>query len=193
MYFWKILKNSHDISTGHSNNSSTLLLLLLSNFSHVWFCATPIDGRPPGSTVPGILQARTLEWVAMFFPNAWKWKMKVKSPSRVQLLVTPWTVAYQAPLSIGFSRQEYWNGVPLPSPQHRWEIVNFVKQHLMDYRLNFFQWIVNLIKYNLLEITHFSSLACYCFSTGREFDPSVILHTVLLYLLLMNVSVKTEP
>ena len=70
----------------------------------------PIDGSPPGSPVPGILQARTLEWVAVSFSNAGKWKVKVKSPSRVQLLATPWTAAYQAPLSIGFSRQEYWSG-----------------------------------------------------------------------------------
>ena len=76
----------------------------------------PINGSPPGPTVPGILQARTLEWVAISFSNAWKWKVKVKSPSRVQLLVTPWTAAYQAPPSMGFSRQKYWSGFPLPSP-----------------------------------------------------------------------------
>ena len=75
----------------------------------------PIHGRPPGSPIPGILQARTLEWVAISFSNAWKWKVRVKSLSRVRLLVTPWTAAYQAPLSMGFSRQEYWSGVPLPS------------------------------------------------------------------------------
>ena len=75
----------------------------------------PIDSSPPGSPVPGILQARTLEWVAISFSNAWKWKVKVKSLSRVRLLATPWTAAYQAPLSMGFSRQEYWSGVPLPS------------------------------------------------------------------------------
>jgi len=75
----------------------------------------PIDGSPPGSPVPGILQARTLEWVAISFSNAWKWKAKVKSLSRVWLLATPWTAAYRAPPSIGFSRQEYWSGVPLPS------------------------------------------------------------------------------
>ena len=74
-----------------------------------------IDSSPSGSTVPGILQARMLEWVAISFSNAWKWKMKVKSLSRVRLLVTPWTAAYQAPLSMGFSRQEYWSGFPLPS------------------------------------------------------------------------------
>ena len=76
----------------------------------------PIDGSPPGSPVPGILQARTLEWVAISFSNAWKWKVKGKSLSRVRLLATPWTTAYQAPPSMGFSRQEYWSGVPLPSP-----------------------------------------------------------------------------
>ena len=82
-------------------------------------CSTlcdPIDGSPPDSPVPGILQARTLEWVAIAFSSAWKWEVKVKPLSHVQLLVTPWTVAYQAPPSTGFSRQEYWSGVPLPSP-----------------------------------------------------------------------------
>ena len=77
----------------------------------------PIDGSPPGSPVPGILQARTLEWVAISLSNAWKWKVKVKSLSRVRPSATPWTAAYQAPPSMGFSRQEYWSGVPLPSPQ----------------------------------------------------------------------------
>ena len=75
----------------------------------------PIDSSSPGSPFPGILQARTLEWVAISFSNAWKWKVKVKSLSRVRLLATPWTTAYQAPLSMGLSRQEYWSRVPLPS------------------------------------------------------------------------------
>ena len=61
-----------------------------------------IDSSPPGSPIPGILQARTLEWVAISFSNAWKWKLKVKSLSRVRLLATPWTAAYQAPPSMGF-------------------------------------------------------------------------------------------
>ena len=77
----------------------------------------PIDGSPTGSPVPWILQARILEWVAISFSNAGKWKVKVKSLCCVQLLATPWTAAYQAPPSMGFSRQEYWSGVPLPSPQ----------------------------------------------------------------------------
>ena len=76
----------------------------------------PIDGSPAGSPEPGILQARTLEWVAISFSNAWKWKVKVKSLSHAQLLVTPWTAAYQAPPSSWFSKQEYWNGLPLSSP-----------------------------------------------------------------------------
>ena len=92
-----------------------LLLLLLSRFSRVRLCATR-DGSPPGSPVPGTLQARTLEGVAISFSNTWKWKVKVKSLSRVWLLATSWTAAYQAPPSMGFSRQEYWSGVPLPSP-----------------------------------------------------------------------------
>ena len=76
----------------------------------------PIDSSPPGSPIPGILQARTLEWVAISSSNAWKWKVKVKSLSCVRLLATPWTAAYQAPLPMGFSRQECWSWVPLPSP-----------------------------------------------------------------------------
>ena len=76
----------------------------------------PIDGSPWGSPVPGIRQARTLEWVAISFSNAWKWKGKVKSLSRVRLFVTPWTAAYQAPLSMGFPRQEYCSGLLFPSP-----------------------------------------------------------------------------
>ena len=98
------------------NRTTMLLLVLLSHFSHVRLF-DPIDGSPPGSPVPGIFQARTLEWVAISFSNAWKWKVKVKSLSRIWLLATPWTAVYQAPPSMGFSRQEYWSGVPLPSPR----------------------------------------------------------------------------
>ena len=85
----------------------------------------PIDGSPPGSSIPGILQARTLEWVAISFCSAWKWKVKVKSLSYVRLLATTWTAAYQAPPSMGFSRQEYWSGVPLPSPIYLIEWTKF--------------------------------------------------------------------
>ena len=110
-----------DINFGH-------LLKVLSNYplyaaaaaaKSLQSCPTPcdpIDGSSPGSAVPGILQARTLEWVAISFSNAWKWKVKVKSLSHVRLFVTPWTVAYQAPPSMGFSRQEYWSGLPFPTP-----------------------------------------------------------------------------
>ena len=76
-----------------------------------------IDGSPPSSTVPRILKARTLEWVAISFSNAWKWKVKVKLLSRVWLFITPWAAAYQAAPSTGFSRQGYWSGLPLPSPK----------------------------------------------------------------------------
>ena len=98
----------------------------------------PIDGSPPGSTFPGILQVRTLEWVASSFSNAWKWKVKVKSLNRVRLLATPWTADYQASQSKGFSWQEYWSGVSLASPrllmmaygaknfmQHAWSHTNW--------------------------------------------------------------------
>ena len=80
----------------------------------------PTDGSPPGSALPGILQARTLEWVAISFSNAWNRKVKVKSLSGVSLFATPWTAAYQAPPSVVFSRQEYWSGLPLPSPR-KWK------------------------------------------------------------------------
>ena len=81
----------------------------------------PTDGSPPGSPVPGILKARILEWAAISFSNAWKWKVKVKSLSRVRLCATPWTSAHQPPPSMGFSRQEYWSGLPLPSLTNRFK------------------------------------------------------------------------
>ena len=94
----------------------TVPLLAKSRQSCPTLC-DPINSSPPDSLVPGILQARTLlEWVAISFSNAWKWKVKVKSLSCVQPSATPWTAALQAPPSMGFSRQEYWSGVPLPSP-----------------------------------------------------------------------------
>ena len=93
----------------------------------------PRDGSPPGSPVPGILQARTLELVAISFSNAWKWKVKVKSLSHVRLLVTPRTAAHQAPPSVGFSRQECWSGVPLPSPNDKCKsIANDWTRHLQS-------------------------------------------------------------
>ena len=114
-----------------SKNLNWFLELKIFIKSQVWLCVAaaaakslqscptlcdPIDSSPPGSPVPGILQARTLEWVAISFSNAWMWKVKMKSRSHVRLFATPWTAADQAPPSMGFSRQEYWSGVPMPSP-----------------------------------------------------------------------------
>ena len=109
--------------TSHPSRTVRNQLLLFTSHSaaaakSLQSCPTlcdPIDGSPAGSLVPGILQARTLEWVAISFSNAWKWKVKVKSLSHIRLLATPWTATYQAPLSMGYSRQEYWSGVPLSS------------------------------------------------------------------------------
>ena len=116
------------LSTGFSRqeywSGVPLLLLIIATYAMLCYakslqsCLTlcdPIDGSPPGFPVPGILQTRTLEWVAISFNNAWKWKVKVKSLSHVWLFVTPWTATYQASLSMGFSRQEYWSGLLLPS------------------------------------------------------------------------------
>ena len=99
--------------------SASALVLPMYAAKSLQSCPTlcdPIDGSRTGSPVRGTLKARTLEWVAISFSNAWKWKVKVKLLSRVWLLATPWTAAYQAPPSMGFSRQEYWNVLPLPSP-----------------------------------------------------------------------------
>ena len=94
----------------------------------------PIDSSPPSSPVPGILQARTLEWIVISFSNAWKWKAKVKPLSHVWLLATPWTAVYQAPPSMGFSRQEYWSGVLLPSPH------NSAGEHKFKSRWEKYSW-----------------------------------------------------
>ena len=90
----------------------------------------PTEGSPPGFPIPEIFQARPLEWVAISFSNAWKWKAKVKSLSRVRLLATPWTAAHQGPPSMGFSRQEYWSGVPLPSKPFSWSSSPFIQWNL---------------------------------------------------------------
>ena len=99
----------------HQGSPCPSLLLLLSHFSRVWLCVTPKMAAHQ-APVPGILQTRILEWVALSFSSARKWKVKVKSLSRDRLVVTSWTVAHQASPSMGFSRQEYWSGLPLPSP-----------------------------------------------------------------------------
>ena len=111
----------------------------------------PIDGSPPGSPVPEILLARTLEWVTISFSNEWKWKVKVKSFSRVRLFATPWTAAYQAPPSMGFSRQEYWSGVLLHSPPpHLYVLVNSTWEITLS--LGFPFWLKNRWKWlNLLQ------------------------------------------
>ena len=106
----------------------------------------PIDSSPPDSPIPGILQARTLEWVAISFSNALKWKVKMKSLSRARFLATPWTAAYQAPSSMGFSRQEDWSGLPLPSPVQSLSRVQFCDS--MDYSTLGFP-----VHHQLLEFT----------------------------------------
>ena len=122
---------------------STILMPAAAAAKSLQSCPTlcdPIDGSTPGSPVPGVLQARTLDWVAISFSNAWKWKVKVKSPSRVLLFETPWTAAHQAPPPMGLSRQEYWSGVPLPSPSRSYSVANsknsqkLVKQRKMCYK-----------------------------------------------------------
>ena len=126
--FFKVGKNLRDILrlTSVLYNKCVVYITLnkcVAAAKSLQSCPTlchPIDGSPPGSPVPGILQARTLEWGAISFSNAWKWKVKAKSlrffASLVRLFATPWSAAYQAPPSMGFSRREYWSGVPLPSP-----------------------------------------------------------------------------
>ena len=137
LYLQVILEGSHHLRLGN------FVMRVMGSFNKLWdrlgtvsllskvpaaatakslqSCPTlwdPIDGSPPGSPIPGILQARTLEWVAISFSNAWKWKVKVKSLILIWLLATPWTAAHQTPPSMGSSRQEYWSGVPLPSPNY---------------------------------------------------------------------------
>ena len=116
---WDATKAVDHKTTYKTQNYKTLRRQLRTKSRWPWVCCCCCccrDGSPPGSLVPGILQARTLEWVAISFSNAWKWKVNVKSLSRVRLLATLWTAAYEAPPSMGFSRQEYWSGLPLPSP-----------------------------------------------------------------------------
>ena len=109
-------KKIFHLSTQYLCPDIILACLLAKSLQSCLTLCDPIDSSPPGSPIPGTLQARTLEWVTIAFSNAGRWKVKVKSLSHVWLLATPWTTAYQAPLSMGFSRQEYWSGVPLPSP-----------------------------------------------------------------------------
>ena len=122
----------------------------------------PIDGSPPGSPIPGILQARTLEWVVISFSNAWKWKVKLKAKSfsRVQLFATPWTAAYQAPPSMGFSRQEYWSGVPSPSPFELYSPPHFSVHGIFQARI--MEWVAissSRGSFQPRDQTHISSIA----------------------------------
>ena len=113
--WWEMEVNANGYRASICNDENVLKVTMLCYTKSLQSCPTlcdAIDSSPPGSPTPGILQARILEWAAISFSNAWKWKVKVKSLSRVQLLATPWTAAYQAPPSMGFSRQEYWSGVP---------------------------------------------------------------------------------
>ena len=108
---------------GWANKGFDTLILNTAAAKSLQSCPTlcnPIDSSPPGSPVPMILQARTLEWVAIYFSIAWKWKVKAKLLSCVRLFGTPWTAAHQAPPSMGFSRREYWSGVPSPSPDTKY-------------------------------------------------------------------------
>ena len=113
----------------------------------------PTDSSPPGSPVPGILQARTLEWVAISFFKAWKWKVKVKLLCHVWLFGAPWTAAYQAPPSMGFSRQGYWSGVPLPSPSE-----NTMKHLSLSFSIDYsifhflFKWFKPCIPYSHFNV-----------------------------------------
>ena len=120
----------------------------------------PIDGSPPGSPIPGILQARTLEWVAISFSNAWKWKVKVKSLSRVRPSATPWTAAFQAPPPMGFSRQEFWSELPLPF-ESQWDH----KESDMTERLS-------LHFMNKLTIpTNYTFVLCFCLKSFMKPSP----------------------
>ena len=113
IYFTQLWLLSVSIGFYNQGQGFPTLLLHAAAAESLQSCPTlcdPIHGSPPGSSVPGILQARILEWVAISFSNAWKWTVKVKLLSRAQLLATPWTAAYQAPPPMWFSRQEYWMG-----------------------------------------------------------------------------------
>ena len=141
----------------------------------------PTDGSPPGSPVPGILQARTLEWVAISFSNVRKWKVKVKSLSRVWLLATPWTAAHQAPPSTGFSRQEYWSGVPSSSPNHcarHWKHKHVFPQFKWNGVSYSTQWLTNNPRFASLLSgpvvhTHFTPHFLFV-KLSRRFGQSVL-------------------
>ena len=134
----------------------------------------PVDCGPPGCSVHGVLQARTLEWVAISFSNACKWKVRVKSLSRVRLFATPWTAAHQAPSSMGFSRQEYWSGLPLPSPScfyglaYSGRSIFFFFKSSYSFRLLFWAyWPFIYLLWEKAMATHSSVLAWRIPGTGE--------------------------
>ena len=145
----------------------------------------PVDGSPLGSAVPGILQARTLERVAISFSSAGKWKVKVKSLSRVRLLVTSWTAAYRAPPSMGFSRQEYWSGVPLPSPL-QYKVKYFLKNRKKKKVRSLITWQrikkLIIVKYLLCTIQGSGLQWAYCLV-----EKINIKHFFLFHLLIVTV------
>ena len=116
----------------------------------------PIDGSPPGSPVPGILQARTLEWFAIAFSNAWKWKVKVKSFSPIRLFTPSWTAAHQAPQSMVFSWQECWSGVPLLNRSISRNkcldkfvsIISTRDSWVLNHELYFWEWLLKILMKN---------------------------------------------
>ena len=136
-----------------------------------------MDCSLPGFSVHGIFQARTLEWVAISFPNAWKWKVKVKSLSRVWLLVTPWTAAHQAPPSMGFSGQQYWSGLPLPSPsftlEDRYFEVN-IKEIKLKSRQVICQFHTNKCRSSINVHTFLVPTLFYMYWTFALFAPTSI-------------------
>ena len=146
----------HDLATEREHTYSAAAAAAKSLQSCPTLC-DPIDGSPTGSPVPGILQARTLEWVAISFFNAWKWKVKVKSLMYVWFFAIPWTAAHQAPPSMGFSRQEYWSGVPLPSllgrnqscsiwVKHKYIFIRFLLSFSGEVHLTFFPKFYNYLR-----------------------------------------------
>ena len=117
----------------------------------------PRDGSPPGSPVPGILQARTLEWVAISFSSAWKWKVKVKSLSRVLLLATPWTAAYQAPPSMGFIVLPFWKDISLKNLAFiKWNVCNKYKLLLSVFKSSYYSAFLPIL--GILRLIFFTCL-----------------------------------
>ena len=141
----------------------------------------PHRWQPKGSAVPGILQARTLEWVAISFSNAWKWKVKVKSLSRARLLATPWTAAYQAPPSMVFSGQEYWSGLPLLSLIISYTCLFIASTNislsLSAKKLKPTKWLL-LICYNILRPCQWKKWHIYLHSSTNLLSLGLLTHSL---------------